>query len=508
MATSTAISQDRISSVVGYKLKKANFGTNTPDLPQKIVLLGEGNTANQSSFDITEFDFISAKEVGDRFGYGSPLHIMSRIIRPNSGGVIGGIPTIILPQLEAAGATAAVYKLGVTVATAVTANVTHKLTINGRDNIDGQTYSYSLVVGDVLAVVQQKIIDAIAGVLGSPVSGAINVGDVDITTKWAGSTAILNVSVDTGKSAAGVVYAETSNTAGTGDPAITAALAAFGAEWNTLVINPYGSAQFTALEAFNGIPDPTTPTGRYSAENFKPFVSLFGSLLSDKDDIIAITDATARKSEVTNVLCPAPNSEGFAFEAAANMCASVALIFNDTPHLGNLNQNYPDMPVPSDGNIADFADYNARDYMAKRGSSTVILANGKYKVQDFLTTYHPDGETPAKFNEVRDLNVNWNIAFGWKIIQDNDIQGKVIVNNDQQVSVDDTVAPKQGKQLIFSYASLLASKALIADVAFTEESAIVGINQTNPARLDTFFRVKITSIGKIVSSDVEFDFNF
>jgi phage tail sheath gpL-like len=509
MAISTAVSLDRISRVVGYKLKAGSFGTITPNLPQRIALLGEANTANQAGVDENQpFPFINSKEVGDKYGYGSPLHIMSRILRPISGNILGGIETIIYPQLEAGGGTAGIYKLGVTVATTVTQNATHRVVVSGRDNIDGVSYAFTVSVGDSAADVRQAIVDAIANVLSSPVTAAENVNDVDFTTKWKGATAALNIRVDDGGKPAGIVYAESSNTAGTGEPSIANALVAFGNEWNTLVINPYGAVQFSALEAHNGVPDPDTPTGRYSSTNFKPYVALFGSLLSDKDDVIAITDAAARKDQVTNVLCPAPNSEGFAFEAAANMCGTCALIFNNTPHLGNGGRPYPDMPVPIDGNIGDFVDYNARDFMAKGGSSTVLLKAGKYNVQDFETTYHPDGEIPAKFRKVRDLNVNWNIAFGWNIVQERDIWDKAIIADDAPTIVGDTISPKQGKQLVFSYADDLESRALIADAEFTKDSALVGINGTNPARLDTFFRTKLTSTADIVSSDVEFDFNF
>ena len=77
-----------------------------------------------------------------------------------------------------------------------------------------------------------------------------------------------------------------------------------------------------------------------------------------------------------------------------------------------------------------------------------------------------------------------------------------------QLLFGDTISPKQAKQLIFSYSDDLESRALIADAAFTKSGALAEINATNPARLDTFFRTKLTSTADIVSSDVEFDFNF
>ena len=55
---------------------------------------------------------------------------------------------------------------------------------------------------------------------------------------------------------------------------------------------------------------------------------------------------------------------------------------------------------------------------------------------------------------------------------------------------------------------MIKKRALIVDADFSKESAQVGINQQNPARLDIFFRYKRSSTAHIVSSDVEVDFNF
>jgi len=505
---STAIDITRVSRVVGYKVKPANFSQVTPYLPQRIAVLGEANTANQSGLDVTPYEFINATEVAAKYGYGSPLHQIARILRPKSGNPLGGIPTVCYPQTSSGSATAGVYKLGVTVATAVTANVTHYLKINGRDNVDGAFYAVNLAIGDTAGDVRDKIVDAINAVLSAPVTAAENSTDVDITTKWEGATAILDVEVITNGNAAGVVYAETSNTDGTGVVDISDALDAFAENWNTLVINPYGSAQFSTLEAFNGIPDPESPTGRYAAENFMPFMAFYGSALSDKDDVIAITNASGRRTQVTNVVCPAPASKGFPWEAAANMVMTVAPIAQNSPHLDNSAKQYPDMPVPSDENIGDFSSYSARDFMVKKGGSTVNLTGGKYTVQDCVTTYAPDGDTTPKFRFVRDLIVDWNVAFNSLLIMRRDIQDKAIVPNNTPARVSGTVSPKAVKQLFTSLVTDLSELALIADPAYSEDSLQVGINETNTARMDIFFKYKRTSTAHVVSTDAAVDYNF
>ena len=507
-AISTAVGIERVSRTVGYQIKLGNFNPNTPYLPQRIALLGEANDAEKTTLDVTPYEFTSAKEVAEKYGYGSPLHIMARILRPVSGNPLGGIPTVAYPQASAVSAAAAVLKLGVAVATTVTENATHLLRINGRTNIDGNFYSYNVVKGQAVADVTTSIIDAVNNVLSAPVTASFATPNVELTTKFNSAVAILDIDVEVNGKSAGIVYSEVSNTAGTGDADIAAALALFGEKWNTLVINPYGAGQFDVLEAFNGVPDAASPTGRYTSTVFKPFTAFFGSLLSDKDDIVEITNFTARKDQVTNRLAPAPNSEGFAFEAAANLCMTAAAIYQNSPHLDNSSKSYPDMPVPIDGNIGDFSDYDNRDFMVKKGASTVNLVNDKYTVQDDVTTYAPDGEANPKFRFSRDLNVDWNYEFNWRIIMLRDIQDKAIVPDSSPSKVSDTISPKQGNQLLRSHIQSMAELALIADVAFSENSIKVEINGSNPARLDFFNRYKRTSVAHVVSADVEVDFNY
>lgn len=505
---STAISSNWVSRIVGYLLRSGNFNPSTPYLPQRIAFLGEANTANQVGLDTEPFEFISADEVGQKYGYGSPLHIMARIARPISGNPLGGIPTVIYPQAEAGGATAGITKLGVAVATTVTANATHKIYINGRDNIDGNFYRFNVTVGQTESQVRQTIIDTINNVLSAPCTAALNVDDIDITTKWKGATAKLSINVDNGDVGAGIVYSIVSNTDGTGDPSISDALSKFGETWNTKVINPYGETQFVTLEQFNGKPDPVAPTGRYSADQFKPFVALYGSLLSDKDAVALVTNDSARKGEVTNVACPAPNSKGFDFEAAVNMLMTYGPTAQNKPHLGNGGNQYPDMPIPLDENIGDFSEPEGRNFIVQKGSSTVNISNGKFTVQDFVTTYAPDGVLIPKFRYVRDLIVDWNYEFNWRIVMVRDIQDNAIVPDNSPSEVTDTISPSQGKQLLITHIEAMARLALIADVEFSTASIVVGINGTNPARLDLFNRYKRTAVANIVSTDVEVDFNF
>jgi phage tail sheath gpL-like len=499
-----AVGSERISRIVGYKITKGDFSEVTPNLPQRIAILAEANEANQATLDLNPKQVTSAQQAGQIYGYGSPIHQIMRILRPASGGGVGGIATVVYPQAKAAAAAAKV--LDVTPTGNATGNGTHTLKISGRTNVDGSFYDINIESGDTPAIIAGKITDAVNAVLGAPVSAATAaVPDRStLTSKWNGLTANdITVTVDTHDNALGISYAVTQITAGSGTPSVQAALDKFGNDWNTIVINSYGTVAsvMDLLEDFNGIPDPENPTGRFAGIIMKPFLALTGSTA---DDPSAVTDA--RLGEVTIAICPAPLSKGLPMEAAANMAVLFGRVSQDTPHLDVAGKGYHDMPTPDV--IGSMADYENRDVFVKKGCSTVDLIAGKYNVQDFVTTYHPVGEVPPQFRYCRNLMLDFNVRFGYYLLELINVVDHAIANDSDTVSATKTVKPKQWKQVIDKYAESLSQRALIVDPGFMQDSITVGISQVNPDRLETFFRYKRSGVARISSTVAEAGFNF
>jgi phage tail sheath gpL-like len=496
---STAVGLDRISRTSGYVIKKGFFNNETQNLPQYIAIFGEANTANQSGLTVNKVEVTSEAEAAALFGYGSPIHSMVRILRPRGSDGVGGIPTVVYPQISAGGASATVRAW--TVTGTATANATHTVVVNGRTNLDFQQYTFDVVIGDTPTLVAAKIAAAINAVLSAPCTAVAALAVATMTSKWKGTTsAQLDITINYGTNAAGLAYSQTTSTDGAGSVDISGALAQFGDEWPTMVINSYGEAQLDVLEAFNGVPDQTNPTGRWSGLVFKPFCAYFGSKLATKAPLIAITDAAARINQVTNVLCPAPNSKGFSYEAAANVVAVGAVVYQNSPNLDVNNLSYPDMPIPSDGNIGDFNDYNNRDYLVKRGCSTVSLIAGAYVIQDLITTYHPVGEVPLQYSYVRNLNLDWNVCDSYRTMETLYLKDKTLVEDNQIVDVEGCVRPKEWKGQVNSLSDELAEKALIKDPSFTKANLQVQISETNPNRFETAFPYKRTGIARIEST--------
>lgn len=503
-AISTAVGLERRSRVSGYRIKKGFFNDVTPNLPQIIAVFGEANTANQGTLDLTKKEVTSAEEAGQIYGFGSPIHQIMRILRPSNSTGVGGIPTVVFPQLTSGTATAT--EIAWTVTGTATENATHSIIINGRDSLDFQSYSYSVVKGDTATQIAAKISDAVNSVLGSPVTASSALGVVTFLTKWKGVTSSeTSISIDNEGTSAGVTYSETTVTAGAGEVDLAGAFSQFGEDWYTAVINPYEYA-LTEFEQFNGVPYGASPTGRYQAIQFKPFMAFFGSTEDDKDNLALITNAAARVDQVTNVLCPAPNSEGFPWEAATNVVRLFARRMQDTPQLTVNSESYPDMPIPNNSIIGDMSSYNNRDFLVKKGCSTVILENGAYKIQDLVTTYHPEGEIPLQYAYARNLNIDWNVKDGYGILESQNVKDHVIIGDNQVSDAEKTVKPKQWKAVLFDYFDSLAQRALIRDPEFSKESCNVQRSANNPDRFETFFRYRRTGIARIQSTDVEAGF--
>lgn len=499
---SNAVGSERVSRIVGYTIAKGDFSTTSPNLPQRIAILAEANTANQSSLVTDGVEVTSAQQAGQLYGYGSPIHRIMSILRPSSGGVVGGIPTIVYAQAAAGGSAAKV--MTATATGTATASGTHTLVISGRTGIAGVNYDINIVTGDTATQIATKAKDAINAVLGAPVSATSALGVVTATAKWTGLTSQdISITVDTNGTSLGVTWAVAQTTAGSGTPSVAAALDSFGANWNTIVINSYGTvtATMAALEAYNGIPDPNTPTGRYTGIIMKPFIAITGSTAENPS---SITDT--RLNDVTIAIAPAPLSAGLPMEAAANMAAIYARTAQDTPHKDVSSMYYLDMPTPV--SIGAMANYDNRDAIVKKGCSTVDLVGGRYQVQDFVTTYHPLGEVPPQFRYCRNLMLDFNIRFGYYLLEQINVVDHVIAADSDDVTASFVVKPKQWKGIVSAYATDLAKRALIADVAFMQDSIVVSISGTNPDRLDTTFSYKRTGTARISATTATAGFNF
>lgn len=498
---SAAISSSAVSATVGYLLAKGYFNSTSPNLPQNISILAEANTANQSGLVTTPVQITTASQAATLYGYGSPMHILARILFPFSGSGVQ-VPVYAYPQLAAVSSIAKV--ITITPTGTATAAGTIYLKINGREIVDGKSYGVNIAVGDTPTFICNKFRTAIAGVLAAPVIGS-GTATLIATAKWTGLTSNgINISVDLKGQDLGVTFGVVPTTSGVGTPEVTASLAMFNNEWKTCVINSYGLLDVTCdeLEAFNGKPDPTSPTGRYDALIWRPFIALSGTTLDDP------TSLTNRPNDVTIAACPAPLSEGLAMEAAANYAVKWIKMAQDLPHSSVLNQSLPDMPPPPDGSIPQMANSTFREYCVDRGCSTADLISGVYSIIDFVTTYNKVGEFPPFYRYCRDLNLNFNYKFGYHLIEQTYLIGKTIANDNDVVTANNVIKPKQWKAQVAEYNNDCVRRAIIVDASFSNSSIVVEISAINPNRIDTTLSYKLSGVVYQSATTVTQGFNF
>lgn len=502
---SLAISSSAVSAVVGTMLSKGNFNENSPYLPHSISILGEANAANQSGLAAdTKQLLTSAKQAATLYGWGSPIYEVCRILFPVNGQAVG-VPVYAYPQAEAGGSVAKV--ITVTPTGTATANGTIYLKISGRSVKDGGNYAINIVSGDTPELICDKFRAAVAGVIDSQVLGTGTTTFI-ATAKWKGLTSNdINIVVDLNGTSLGTTYAVVNTTAGSGTPSVATALTNFGNDWNTFVCNTYGlvSATMTELEAANGIPDPTTPSGRYGGAIMRPFWAFSGTLL---DDPTSITGAGVRPNNVTIVPCPAPLSLGMGYEAAANVLKGIADLYQSAPHRDAVNMAYPDMPAPASTSVPAMNSQTVRDAYVKLGCSTVDFVGGVYRLIDLVTTYNASGEFPPYYRWVRDLNVYFNLKFRHNLRVVEKLWGKTITQDSSTVTADGVVKPKDWVAEIRDLIDDSVRDGLITDAAFSYASIVVGISSQNPNRLDTEYNVKITGIGRVIPATITGGFNF
>lgn len=500
-STNIAVGADRLSRILGFNLAPGNKPVVGGFLPLSIAILGEANTDVQGdiAFNVGK-EITSSQQAGELYGWGSPIHHIMEILRPANGGV-GGIPTIVYPIEEAAGAVPSVKRI--TPSGTATKNYTHTVVISGRKFKASGNYNFVVERDDTVADISAKIYDVVNNVLEAPVTATVDspIDDVTLTAKWKGASSDFDVYIETNGDDAGITYAVSEISVAAGTPAVTTALENFGSRWNQLVINGIGAATQTLeeFENWNGVPSETAPTGRYTGIVFKPSIVLTGYTQNS----VTITNQDARKTQCTISLVVAPESNNFEFEVAASWMALYAPVAQSNPKATINGQYLPGITAPDNGDIGDMADYDYRDFAAKRGSCTVKLVNGRYQVQDFITTYRPTGVQNPKFRYPRDLMVDFNIFYRYRNLELLYVIDKVIAADSSKVQADGVIKPSGWKQVLYSFADGLERDGFIARADYMKERIAVDIAGDNPNRFNTSISYERTGI-VIINSTMAF----
>ena len=485
-----------VARVVGIdtKFKDLRAGRVT-FLPQRIAVFAQGSTA--VTYSTTKRQVTSAAEAGSVYGFGSPAHLAVRELLPVNGDGVGSIPVTVYPLVDLGGSVVAHGDI-VPGGTATKAT-TFRVRIGGI--LSGQ---FTVAAGAVVAAtVITAMIAAINGVLEMPFTASNGTTDVNLDAKWKGPSGngiLIEIRGPNGEDAVlnGVTFGITQPTGGTGEPAITAALAQMGNVWETLVLNATGQAT-AILDEFQ-----TFGEGRWGELVRKPLIVFSGTNTAVVGT--ATTIPAARTTDRVNAQLVAPGSPNIPFVIAARQLARIAKLANNDPPHDYGSQKATGLIPGTDGQQWDYA---ARDLAVKAGSSTIEVRDGVINLSDIVTFYHPTGEEPPAYRYVVDIIKLQNTIFNFDLQFANDEwDGAPLIPDDQPTVNPSAKKPKMAVALAGAIVDSLGDHAIISDPATAKKSIVATIDSGNPKRLNMTLTVQLSGNTNIVSLTLNFGFFF
>lgn len=496
MAVSTAVDPSAVARVLGIKTEYKNLAAgNVLFLPQRIAVFGQGTTALQGTYSNIKAQVFSAFEVGNTYGFGSPLHLAALQLLPVNGDGVGTIPVTVYPLDDDGSAVIATGDITPTVVS-ITEDFNVQLKIN---NILSE--AFTIEVGDLVADIVDKMVIAAAATPELPVLVADGTTKADVTSKWKGASAndcYLEI-VEPAANAGAVTWAFTQPTGGATNPDIDSALAQIGNVWESMLLNCLDVADTTTLGKYA-----TWNEGRWGALVHAPAVVFTGNLATTVANAITVPDA--RKTDRTNSQFVAPGSNDLPFVTAARQLARVAKLANTNPPHDYGSQPADGLTPGTDG---EQWTYTQRDAAVKGGSSTIEVKDGVVNCSDIITFYHPTGDPLPAYRYVVDIVKLQTIIFNTRLIfSTTEWDGAPLIPDDQPTINAAAKKPKMAVAEVAAMIDSLALNAFISDPATAKATIIAAINESNPKRLDVTYTVALSGNTNIKSVDLNFGFYF
>jgi phage tail sheath gpL-like len=464
-------------------------------LPQHIGLIGHGSTA-AAGYPLTPFRITSAQQVGLRFGFGSDLHLAARELFPVTGGGVGSIPVTVLPLAENGSGVAAVGTI--TPSGAATVTATYWARVAGI-----LSAPLTVVSGDSVAIIADKLVAAIDAVLEVPVVATDGTTKVDLAVKWKGASGN-DITVEVldatgGAPATGLTFAIVQPATGATDPDVAPALAMLGSTWITMIVNTFGPSNTTALDKIAAVGE-----GRWGQLLRRPFVCFTGN--PEPDVGTATTGTAARPSDRVNCQLVAPGSVQSPAQIAAGQVREIAKVANDNPPTDYGSRAVRGLIPGSDAVQWDYAE---RDLAVKAGSSTVEIKDGLVKISDVVTNYRPTGEVPPAYRYVVDIMKLMTIIYNVDLeFTKPEWNGAPLIPDGQPTANPNARKPSAAKAALCAIIDSLALEAILSDPTMSKKNTFASINSQNPKRLDLQTTVKLSGNTNIISMDLFFGFYF
>jgi phage tail sheath gpL-like len=489
MPISDAILPSAVASVVGIKTLFKNLkGTgNIIYLPQQLAVIGQGATAITYSTD--KIQLTSASDVGDAFGYGSPIHLASMEIFPLNGDGVGTIPVTFFPLAD--GDTEATGSITPTDSQTVAG--AYQVNMNGI-----LSNQFVISVGDSIADICDVMTTAINANLNMPMLAVDGATVVTLTSKWKGTSANdINISITDVTDGATFVLVQP--TGGLVNPTVGGALAQIGEVWYTMALNCLDIVDTDAIEAYE-----TFGEGRWGATTKKPMIFFTG----DTQATVALASALPETYPTyrNNGLLVAPDSGDLPFVVGARQLARMIVVADVNPPRDYQGQKATGINAGADGNQWTYLE---RDQAVKAGCSTIEVRDDIVTMSDTVTFFHPAVDLLPEYRYVVDIVKLQNIIFNLDLIFNApDWAGAPLLPDADPTSNRSAKKPRMAKAVVATMLDSLGLEAIISDPETAKKNTIAEIDGSNPKRLNLVVPVQLSGNVNIISVNLEFGFYF
>lgn len=491
MTVSTAVDPNAVARVVGIATKFTDLrGGRVVNLPQRIALLAQGATA--STYAVTKKQISSAFEAGTLYGFGSPIHLMAVQLLPPNGDGVGTIPVTVYPMVDDASGAPSVGNI----LPAGTATKAGAFVINISDILSA---AFVISIGDSVATIVTAMTTAVNAEVSLPMNPTDNTTDLDLTSKWEGTSANqLVISVD-GPTDTGITFGLTQPVGGLVNPDIDDPLALFGDVWETIVLNAMEDTDTTTLDKIAVVGE-----GRWGSLVRKPFVAITGSVEADVDTISTIPEA--RKTQRVNAYVPVAGGTNIPFVIAARGVARLAVLANTNPPTDYGSQKMTGITPGADSVQWD---YIQRNTLVTRGVSTTEVKDNVVNMSDTVTFYHPDGDVTPAYRFIVDIIKLQNILFNLDLIfMREDWNGAPLIPDIQPTTNELAKKPRMAVAEVNALIDNLGLAAIISDPETAKKTTVAQISASNPKRLDVSTTLQISGNSNIISVDFNWGFFF
>ena len=459
-----------------------------PKLRQHVAIYAQG--ASTATYSTDKIQPTGAAEVGAAYGYGSPMHLIAKVLWPRFAASIEGCDVTFHPLED--GTTAA--------AGDITPGGTQSSVGEYQLKAGGEVSDVFVIPADSsVADVCDILTAAGAAALDLPITVTDSDTKVTTTSKWKGASAndiVVEVVVITD---GGMTFAITQPTGGAGNPDVDDALGQVGETWESMLLNAFEFDDAVTLGKFS-----VWGEGRWNKNTHKPAVVFTGNTQTTPADAYAVSDA--RPTDRVNAYLMAPGSKQLPCVAAAAQLKKIAERASAAPPRGYLKMVCPEA-IP--GSDADSWDYTKRELAGGKGCSNSLTVDGVLKCGDVFTFYKPTGELPPAYRKVVHIVRLQNTlhAIDLKLGSDEWASAPLLPNG-QPTDEPSAKYPNDAVGDCMGVVETLGLNAILADTATTKKLITASISGDDADELTLKIPVKLSSNTDKIAGVLEYGFNF